>query len=253
MTLEILDAAGKSVRRYSSADAVDIPDPAAAPVPVYWYRRGARAAGERGIPPRHVGPALSAAARRRRTRRPADRGRTTRHAPGADVAVGGARPVHVRLTVDGQRATEPLTLKMDPRVTTPALGLTQQFTLSKQLCDGILAAQTAQDEIRAMRDRVSAQRGHAADERALVAFQGKLTALEGQGGGGRGGASGGPETLANAIGAANQLMTLLQGADVAPTTQLAAAAAERRATVNTLLARWTALKAEARALSLTNP
>jgi hypothetical protein len=33
---------------------------------------------------------------------------------------------------------------MDPRVTTPGLELTQQFTLSKQLYDGILAAQKAQ-------------------------------------------------------------------------------------------------------------
>jgi hypothetical protein len=44
--------------------------------------------------------------------------------------------------------------------------------------------------------------------------------LEGQtgGGGGRGGAPEGPETLTSVIGALNQLMTLLQGADVAPTT-----------------------------------
>jgi hypothetical protein len=44
-------------------------------------------------------------------------------------------------------------------------------------------------------------------------------------------------------------MNLLQGADVAPTSQLVSAATERRAALNTLLARWTALKAEASALS----
>ena len=45
-------------------------------------------------------------------------------------------------------------------------------------------------------------------------------------------------------------MGLLQGADVTPTTQLATAVAERRAAVNKVLAQWTALKAEARTLSL---
>ena len=38
---------------------------------------------------------------------------------------------------------------MDPRVTTPALGLAQQFTLSKQLYDGIIDAQKALDETQA--------------------------------------------------------------------------------------------------------
>jgi len=55
----------------------------------------------------------------------------------------------VKLTVDGKSYTQLLTLKMDPRVTTPALGLTQQFTLSRQLYDGIIAAQKTLDEIRA--------------------------------------------------------------------------------------------------------
>src|SRR5439155_2513857 len=38
VTLEITDAAGKMVRQYSSADRADSPDPATAPVPLYWYR-----------------------------------------------------------------------------------------------------------------------------------------------------------------------------------------------------------------------
>jgi hypothetical protein len=45
-------------------------------------------------------------------------------------------------------------------------------------------------------------------------------------------------------------MGLLQGADVAPTTQLTAAVAQRRAALNTLMTRWDALKAEARTLHL---
>jgi hypothetical protein len=170
----------------------------------------------------------------------------------------------VKLTVDGRSHTHPLTLKMDPRVTTPPLGLSQQFTLSKQLYDGVLAVQQAQDEIKALRERSArllAERNVGAAARsperlALQGFATKLAAIEGQagggfgGGGGRGAAPEGPETLASIVGTLNQLMGLLQGADVTPTTQLASAVAERRAALNKLLARWTALKAEARALSL---
>jgi len=41
-------------------------------------------------------------------------------------------------------------------------------------------------------------------------------------------------------------MNLLQGADVAPTTQLVAAVAQRRAALTKLMAQWNALKAGAR-------
>jgi hypothetical protein len=169
----------------------------------------------------------------------------------------------VRLTVDGKSYTQPLTLKMDPRVTTPPLGLAQQFTLSKQLYDGVLAVQKAQDEIRVLRERSArllADRNGAPETTrspeglALQAFVGKLTALEGQAasgfGGGRGAAPEGPETLSSIVGTLNQLMGLLQGADVTPTTQLVSAVAERRAALNKLLAQWSALKAEARTMNL---
>ena len=39
VTLEILDAAGQTIRQYSSEDKPIVPDAADAPVPLYWYRR----------------------------------------------------------------------------------------------------------------------------------------------------------------------------------------------------------------------
>ncbi len=47
VTLEILDAGGKAIRHYSSADNVPPPDPATAPVPLYWYRAPQRLATRR--------------------------------------------------------------------------------------------------------------------------------------------------------------------------------------------------------------
>ena len=68
-----------------------------------------------------------------------------------------------------------------------------------------------------------------------------LQALEGQPGG-RGAAADGPDTFNSVIGGMNQLMGLLQGADVAPTTQLVTAVGQRKAALAKLMARWNVLK-----------
>ena len=92
----------------------------------------------------------------------------------------------VRLTANGKTYTQPLTLRMDPRVKTPALGLQQQFTLSKALYDDVKAAQNAVQQIRAAQSLPNA-----------AAFSQRLTELAGaagfggRGGGGRGGSAGG--------------------------------------------------------------
>src|SRR5439155_19022015 len=83
----------------------------------------------------------------------------------------------VTLTVDGTSYTQPLTLKMDPRVTTPPLGLAQQFTLSKQLYDGVLAVQKAQDEIRQLRDRLHERSAKPLAERNATADGDRSPAL----------------------------------------------------------------------------
>jgi hypothetical protein len=146
----------------------------------------------------------------------------------------------VKLTVDGKSYTQPLTVKIDPRVKTSPLGLTQQFTLSKQMYDGMVDTQRALQELRALRARA-----------ARTPLDEKLAALEGQGGGGRGGpptaAPGGDarETLTGMAAALGALMNQLQGADVAPTTQLVAAVGQRRAALTKVMAEWAALKAEA--------
>jgi hypothetical protein len=41
----------------------------------------------------------------------------------------------VKLTVDGKNFTQPLTVKMDPRVKTPPAGLKQQFDLAMKVVE----------------------------------------------------------------------------------------------------------------------
>jgi hypothetical protein len=157
----------------------------------------------------------------------------------------------VKLTANGQSYTQPLTLKLDPRVKTPALTLQQQSTLSRQLYDETLAVQKALVQLRALRAQIRDIKAEGAASQALAEFDKQGAALEGGGGGGRGGRGGGggrgaieagPETLSSAIGSLTTLMRQLEAAEVAPTTQLSAAIADRRAQVAKLMAKWTALK-----------
>ena len=230
--LEILDAAGRSVRRYSSTDRNDIPDVSTAPVPLYWYRAPLTLPVDAGLHrflwDMHYQP-IPGGGGGRGGLPIAAVPRDTVPAPSGPWAPPGQYTV--KLTVDGRSYTQALTLKMDPRVTTPALGLAQQFTLSKQLYDGIIDGQNTLEQIRARRAAVSG--GAAAS----------LQALEGQPAG-RGAASDGPDTLNSVIGSMNQLMAVLQGADVTPTTQLVAAVAQRRAALAKVKARWAALQTE---------
>ena len=231
VTLEILDAAGRSVRRYSSTDRNENPDVATAPVPLYWYRAPQTLSGSAGMHrflwDIHYQPIPGGGGGRGGlpiAAVPHD----TVPAPSGPWAPPGTYTV--KLTVDGKSYTQPLTLKMDPRVTTPAIGLAQQFTLSKQLYDGSLDAQKTLDDIRTRRAALTGE--------AAAALQ----ALEGQPGG-RGATADGPDTFNSVIGSMNQLMGLLQGADVTPTTQLVAAVKARRVALTKLMGRWGALKA----------
>jgi photosystem II stability/assembly factor-like uncharacterized protein len=229
--LEILDAAGVVIRSYSSSDPEPPVDPNL-PVPTYWVR------------PPHSLPATPGMHRytwdMHYTPLPGGGGRGG-GLPIAAIVHDTAAPPNsiwaapgrytVRLTVDGKSYTQPLILKMDPRVKTPALGLQQQFTLSKALYDDVVAAQKALAEIRGLRSQ---------DPR--------VTALAGAGGGGgrggRGAVAAGPDSLNSVAAALGGLMQTLQAADVTPTTQLVAAVTERRAALGRLLARWAALKGE---------
>src|SRR5438034_273688 len=62
----------------------------------------------------------------------------------------------VKLTVGGQSQTQPITVKMDPRVPTPREGLEQQSIMSMQCYEGMLDARTATAQIQKLRNQVPA-------------------------------------------------------------------------------------------------
>ncbi len=134
--LEILDASGNVVRRFSSDEPPE-PPLEGQNVPPLWIAPAERLATTRGMhrfvwdlrypTPRGVrrGYPISAIPGR------------TRPEPRGPLALPGT--YSVRLTVDGRMHSAPLTVKMDPRVKTSAAGLRQQFDLSMRLSRALTA------------------------------------------------------------------------------------------------------------------
>jgi hypothetical protein len=235
--LEILDASGKVIRTYASSDQPEPMDPNLA-IPAYWVRPSrvisAAAGMHRWLWDMHYQPA------------PTGRPNYAMQAVSHDTPPSPTSPwvlpgnYSVRLTVDGQSMTQPIAVAMDPRVKTPAAALQQQFSMSKQLYDEIESINTALGEVRSARQRLGGQGG---DNSAKIdAVAGREQA--GFGGGGRFGGGNGPDTLTSVRGSLSALLGELQGADVAPTTQLAKEVTDKLQAGTSVIAKWNALKKE---------
>jgi len=268
VVIEITGADGKLVRRYSSVDEVYKPDPATAPVPLYWYRALSALPASAGMhrvtwdlhyqpldsldpnrPGRIGGPNLPIAAI----------GHNTIASPSTPWVNPGT--FTVRLIVNGKTDTQTMTVKQDPRVKTPALSMQQVYTLSKASYYAAADAQQASTQARGLRDQIAALKASAtgAPADALSALDKKLESLSptpdpnavgrgrgGRGGGGGGGRFGGPAAPAGSLAAAGNalagVMNVLQGADVRPTNVQIKTIAEARATASATMAQWTAIK-----------
>lgn len=147
VTLDILDATGQVVRHFSSTDQPATVNPDELNFPTYWLRPPQLLSAQGGMhrfvwdlhypsPP---------------TLKP--------HAPMGvifhDSPLGLAGPpvlpgeYTVRLTVDGQSSTQPLTVRMDPRVDKPMAGLKQQLELGMQLSADIQRTHKALQDAKA--------------------------------------------------------------------------------------------------------
>lgn len=236
ITLEIRDASGAIIRRYSSNAASSTaaakgPDanPQATDIPTYWIRPVEHLSAAQGMhrflwdmhytPLRDLPAQYPIAAVPHNT---------------APMPTGPwAMPGHyiVTLIVNGKTYTQPLTLRMDPRVKTPEDGLQQQFALSKLLYSDLQQIIPAVVEARRM---LSQQGSRGAAE------QDKMRTL--LGGGPRHGAGTHLDTLRGIEGASLQMLMVLQGADGTPTTQAVAAAKQVHAASQAVLAKWNSVK-----------
>ena len=255
-TYDILDAGGTVIRSYSSDDPRLEPDPALDPegydricqqdpgapncrVPLYWPAPQMLVSTRRGMhrfswdlhfeplgeEPRAGGGATGAVP-----------GRTY---PRVDAPWAPPGEYTVRLTVGGQTFTQPLSLRLDPRVTTPAEDLELLASLSREMWDGATAADAAYQEARAMVAELDAAgTPEAAARKAKIEALAPPPAPGGFGGfGRRGGAPSGPPTLQSVSQAMMSAAMAKQEGEVRPTARQIAACEAARAQYQDVMGR----------------
>jgi photosystem II stability/assembly factor-like uncharacterized protein len=247
ITLEIRDAAGEVVRRYSSADPIPEIDPMLA-VPPYWVRPPQGLPGGRGMhrflwdmhyaPVPGEKPSYPIAAVYKNT------------AP--DFTSPWVMPgkYTVVLTVNGKSYSQLLNIRMDPRVKTPLRDLSEQFRLSKQLYDQWLTFDTVTTKVATMRKQLASLRATAKSEDVktrIDALNEKLDALAGS-------ETRRPDaatklTTQSALTRLKTLFGILQDVDLAPTPQAVLAIVALQKDSQTLMTQWKAIEQDFAALN----
>jgi photosystem II stability/assembly factor-like uncharacterized protein len=247
VALEILDAENHLVRRYASTDK---PEPlekiaAANPIPMYWVRPQQILSAASGMhrfvwdvhysPPdalNHEFP-ISAIVH------------DTPQLPLGAWAMPGKYTV--KLTVDGKAYTQPLTVRMDPRIQTSEADLRKQFEMEAGIAKGMNESFEALQQVRALRpqltDRAGKTKGPLAD--SLSALDRQAAELEGASQAAFFGVppSGKqPENLSTLNQHFAQLLNVVDSADAAPTTQASAVYQQLQDALGSLLAQWRKLR-----------
>jgi photosystem II stability/assembly factor-like uncharacterized protein len=240
--IEILDAQSKVVRRYATTDK---PEPseedlAKQLIPPYWVRMPktlpTSAGMHRWIWDLHCATPVSTRYDYPIAAIPGD----TPRLPLGPSALPGQYTV--RLTVGGKTLSEPLMVKMDPRVKTPREGLAQMFQLQSRLAammtetsEGLLQGRPAHEQLQKIAGQAS---GPVAE--AISAFDKKLSAL--LGGGGFFAPPSPKPTLGRVNGEATTLYGEVGRADATPTIAQVNATAETEKAFGDVSKQWKQLK-----------
>jgi len=265
--LEILGAGGKVLRTYSSDDPILDPDPAIDPaaydklcqktpnaqdcgLPLYWpapqMRLTTRAGMHRVTWDLHYDPVVEGGGRGGDGATGAVPHRTY---PGVNAPWAAPGPYTVRLTAGGKRYTQPITLKLDPRIKTPPPALAQLQSLTSDMYDGAKNAREAYLRARALVASLETVQGTdaAAFRKSVEQVAPPPPAGGGRGGrgagGGRGGAASpaGPATLESVSAAMNAAAMAMESADFAPTANEIAACGKALTQGKLVLAQWRSL------------
>lgn len=242
IVIEILDPAGKPVRRFASDDKPEAVSETELDIPTSWLRPAAAPSAKAGVHRFVWDLHYPAPPSRQRFYPLAAVPRDTPAEPRGPWVMPGEYTV--RLTVNGQRHTQPLVVKMDPRVKSSIDDLSRQLALSLRACEDLRRIHSALEEVAAFRARPKGP----ADNSAALARE--AAAIEGPPRprsffGPRAGT--GPPTLNGLATDLASVLSLLQGADAAPTTQAVATADGLHKSAGELLARWAELKVRAAA------
>ena len=179
VTIEILDAQGKLVRRYSSADKPEQTEEELEkqPIPLYWIRMpkalSTDAGMHRWVWDLHYPSPTSTKHQYPITAVPHD---TPRDPLGPRALPGDYT---VRLTVAGHVSTATLTVKPDPRVKTPPAGFQQMFSLQMRLASLLTNSSEAMTATRSLQEQLDQLSGKATGPaaEAIEKFKPKLDAI----------------------------------------------------------------------------
>ena len=237
VTLEILDAGDKLVRRYSSSDPLPPPDPQLA-IPTYWPRPPQKLSNQPGFhrfvwdlhypPVPGVKPEYPIAAVYENT------------PPASTSPWAMPGKYYVVLTANGKQYRQELTLEMDPRVKTPVADLQQQFNVSQQVYQDLLVLQPINDKVEQLRTQLKARRAKSssdADVAKLDSFTQKLDAFAGASGRRRRGNQQ-AATLSSVRGSLFEQFSVLQDVDAAPTSQTAQAVPVLHDSTQAIVKQW---------------
>jgi photosystem II stability/assembly factor-like uncharacterized protein len=239
--LEIFNESGKLVRAFSSNDRPEPVNEKELVVPTYWLRPyqplSAQPGMHRFVWDLHYPPPdalerdypISAIYR------------DTPHYPLGPAVLPGQYTV--RLTVSGETLSQPLVVKMDPRVKTSPEGLRQQFELEIKITQAMHQDYLALQEVRDVRDQLKKLEGAKPSDitNSVAAFDKKLTLLEGNTGStflvGEEGRS-----LARLNSGLTQLLSTVDSADTPPTRQASLMFDQVRSALEEQLATWTGIR-----------
>jgi len=272
--LEFLDSQGKVVRTYSSSDPARSPDTATDPVaynklcqqtptspdcnlPLYWPAPPqvlkTTAGMHRFTWDMHYDPLPGGGGGGGRGGGGGNGAVPHRTYPGVNAPWVAPGTYSVRLTANGKTQTQPITVKMDPRVKiTPEVQ--QIFTLTMQMENLARNAAGAYKDARELAAKLKARPQSAAND-ALIKQVEDLAPAEvaGGGGGGRGGRGGGfgapaepppAPNLGNIAGLMVGAAMGMQGSEMAPTAAQIQACGQQQAAYAAVMAKWAALKAK---------
>ena len=231
--LEIFNAKGESVRRFSSLDKrYEIPE---VNIPHYWIRPQQILSSEAGahrfvwdlhykplaVPPSYPISAVY---------------KNTAPDPTSPWILPGT--FTVKLSVNGTTYAQPLTVKIDPRVTTSLNDLTTQHDLSKQCYEGRLQITSALTEIKKMREQIKAldPKPNTPLVKMLIDLDAKIVAFQNT-------PQGSTEpSLGRLESALSGIYNILHDTDMPPTTQTVSAATASIVQLKNLLTQYEALK-----------
>jgi hypothetical protein len=245
--LSIEDSSGKTVRAFSSADRPDPVNEKKFNVPMYWVRPTRTLSGERGMH-RFVWdltyPAPDVLSRDYPIS--AIYHDTPLYPLGATVLPGNYKLV---LRTDSGMSTQPLEIRMDPRVKTSADGLREHFELDRAIANSLHRDYEALQHVRSLRNQLKAIQGKNPSseiKKTIDAIEAKAAMIEGEEGGYGMRFLSTPEgrTLARLNAGYGTVLSGLDTADAPPTTQQTAMVADLDKALAEQLDAWAQLKSK---------